>query len=153
MVPRSLPLRPAFGFTLIELLITLAVLSILTAMAAPPFFDAIRKSRRSDAVAALAALQQAQERWRANNPSYADTLAALGVNSASPSNHYTISVSDASATGFTASATATSGSSQVKDKDCRSMRVVLAGGNLSYQARCTDCAAFDAQDPARCWKR
>ena len=32
----------------------------------PSFMDSIRKGRRAEAVAALAQVQQAQERWRAN---------------------------------------------------------------------------------------
>lgn len=151
--PFAMTPRTTGGFSLIELLIALAVLSLLTALALPPFFDAIRKSRRADAVAALSAVQQAQERWRANNPAYADSLSVLGLSSQSPSGHYTVGVSNPSATGFTATATAAEGSSQVKDADCRAMQVVLAGGNLSYQARCASCDAFNAQDPARCWKR
>ena len=55
------------GFTIVELTIALVVVGVLASIALPSFMDAIRKSRRSDAFAALSAVQQAQERWRGNN--------------------------------------------------------------------------------------
>ena len=141
------------GWTLVELMIALVVLSVITALAMPTFFDAVRKGRRADAVAALSTLQQAQERWRSNNPSYADSLTTLRVGALSSAGHYDISVSEVSATGYTATASATSGSSQTQDTDCRSMRVAVAAGNIIYSARCATCDTFNTQDPARCWKR
>ena len=58
------------GFSLIELMIAIAVVGLLTAVAWPSFMESVRKSRRSEALAAMAAIQQAQERWRASHPSY-----------------------------------------------------------------------------------
>jgi type IV pilus assembly protein PilE len=141
------------GWTLVELMIALVVLSIVTALAMPTFFDAVRKARRADAVAALSTLQQAQERWRSNNPNYADSLTTLRVGALSSAGHYDIVLSEASATGYTATASATSSSSQAQDTDCRSMRVAVAAGNIIYSARCATCENFNTQDPARCWKR
>ena len=54
-------LRAGGGYTLIEVMIALAIIAILASVAMPSFFDSIRKSRRSEAVAALSAVQQAQE--------------------------------------------------------------------------------------------
>jgi type IV pilus assembly protein PilE len=146
------PLAPR-GWSLVELMIALVVLSIVTALALPTFFDAVRKSRRADAVAALSTLQQAQERWRSNNPSYAETLAVIRVGDQSSAGHYGVTLSDVSATGYTATATANSNSSQAQDSDCRSMRVAITAGNFIYSARCATCDTFNTLDPARCWKR
>ena len=62
-------LRPR-GFSLIETMIALVVVSVLAGLAYPSFLQLLRKARRGDAIMALLDLQQAQERWRANAPSY-----------------------------------------------------------------------------------
>ncbi|MBK9683398.1 MAG: prepilin-type N-terminal cleavage/methylation domain-containing protein, partial [Betaproteobacteria bacterium] len=64
----------ASGFTLVELMIAVVIVALLASIALPSFMDSIRKSRRSEAFAALAQVQQAQERWRSNGSSYAESL-------------------------------------------------------------------------------
>ncbi len=122
------------GLTLIELMIVVAVVAILAALALPSYFDSIRKGRRSEAVAALAQVQQAQERWRANRSTYADSLTAapsatppgLGMSSATTAGGlYTLAIDAADATGYTLSATAVDGTSQANDTNCSTMRVRL----------------------------
>ncbi|NWG73911.1 MAG: prepilin-type N-terminal cleavage/methylation domain-containing protein [Rubrivivax sp.] len=131
------------GFTLIELMIVVVVVAILSAIALPSFLEQIRKSRRSDAINALAQVQQAQERWRANNPAYASTLAAIGVSNPS-SGYYTLALSGVGATGYTA--TATAAGAQVSDARCTSLSIVVAGGNTTYGATGTGTAN-------QCWNR
>lgn len=109
----------ALGFTLIELMITVAIVGILAAVAYPSYVESVRKARREDAMTALLELQLAQEKHRANNPSYASDLTDLGYSAESsvdsPDGFYTISVSAASATAYTASASPKSGSAQQED--------------------------------------
>ena len=50
------------GFTLIELLITAVIVGILAMLALPTFQAQVAKGRRADAIAALSAVLQAQER-------------------------------------------------------------------------------------------
>ena len=103
------------GFTLIELMIVVAAIAILAMVALPSYREQIQKSRRSDAVSAMGRLQLAMERWRADNPSYANSAvpAASYPGAALPtSSYYTFSLSNQSATGYTVTATRAGAQSQ-----------------------------------------
>jgi type IV pilus assembly protein PilE len=147
------PLRT--GFTLVELMIVLAVLAVLAALAWPSFQEAVQKSRRADGMSALANLMQAQERWRANNPTYQATLADLpgGQAATSPDQHYDLSLVEGSvtATSYTARATARSGSPQSADSRCQALQVAVNGGNITYSSLASGGGANAAPDP--CWVR
>ena len=98
------------GFTLIELMIVVVVVAILAAVAYPSFMGSIRKGRRSEAFSALSNVQQAQERWRANNSTYNSDLSSaaptgLAIAAATSSGYYALSLADVSATGYKAVAT------------------------------------------------
>lgn len=119
------------GFTLIELMIVVAIIGLLGAIAYPAFMGQVRKSRRADAIKALAQVQQAQERYRAGNASYGD-MTTLGLTSATlvPSGYYTINITGNSASGYTA--TATAAGAQSSDSACTALSVSLTGGNITY---------------------
>lgn len=135
----------AGGFTLIELMITVAVVAILAMVALPSYFEQVRKSRRADAIAALNQIAQAQERWRANNPTYTTNLGSTGLKVANPSSgYYTLAASAATATGYTA--TATAAGAQLKDTKCATLTLAASGGQFSY----TSTGTATAQ---RCWNR
>lgn len=146
---------PRAGFTLVELMIALAVMAILAALAWPALQEAVQRSRRADGMSALAGVMQAQERWRANNPTYQATLADLpGARAAiSPDQHYDLTLVDGSvtATGYAARATARSGSPQISDTRCQAMQVTVNGGNITYSSLANGGAANAAPDP--CWVR
>lgn len=128
------------GFTLVELLVVMAITAILLAVAVPSWQSQVRASRRADAIDALANLQQAQERWRGNNPAYADSVGDLGLSATTTGGHYTLAISDAEAAGYTVTATAVSGSSQADDGDCATLTLVVAGGAAT-------------PSPTACWRR
>ncbi len=89
------------GFTLFELLITLAIVAILATVTVPSYTGLVAASRRSDAMAALALVQLAQERWRAANPAYSRDLGTLGRGQAtSPDGYYTLRIHSADAGSF-----------------------------------------------------
>ncbi|WP_425257872.1 type IV pilin protein [Rubrivivax sp. RP6-9] len=153
MLPfRAPPSSSDHGFTLIELLIALVVLAVLAAVALPAFNESIRKSRRSEAAAAITGVQQAQERWRSNNTSYAASVAALSLPTTSSGGYYTISVDSATTTGYNVVATAVAGKSQAEDGDCVRLRVRSVGGSLVYGSAAAS-GSFDESAGNRCWSR
>lgn len=98
--------RKSKGFTLIELMIVVAAIAILAAIAIPSYREYIQKSRRSDAVSAMGRVQLAMEKWRADNPSYANSAVPAASYPALPtSQYYTFALSGQSATGYTVTAT------------------------------------------------
>jgi type IV pilus assembly protein PilE len=129
-------------------------------VAVPTYFDQIRKSRRAEATTALSAVQQAQERWRANCAAYTTNLTAavaasgvaacnaalgLGLPASTASGRYVISVPAASAATYQVTAAAATGSGQDKDKatggvSCATLTLAASAGNVSYV-------------PAACWSR
>ena len=153
------PRRPG-GFTLIELMIVVAVIGVLAMIAYPSFMDAVRKGRRSDAFAALSAVQQAQERWRGNRSAYTSSLTALpsddppglGLPGTSAKGYYAISIDAADAAGYTATAAAVAGTSQAGDGSCQRRRVRVAGGNIFYGSA-DGGGDYDESATNRCWAR
>ena len=150
------------GFTLIELMIAVVIAAILAAVAFPAYLGSIRKGRRAEAVSALTAIQQAQERWRANNAQYAAYLTAppagLGFSSTTPSGYYDVEIEPltADASNYVLKATARAGTSQANDSNCLIMRLQLSAGTVSYGG-CASCGTPTpsalATDPDRCWVR
>lgn len=118
--------KRSMGFTLIELLVAVAILGILAAVALPSYQSYVRKSRRSDAIIALSRIQLAEEKWRANNTSYG-ALSDLGLTGTSDQAYYTLAITSPTSTGYVATASAASGSSQTADSGCTSLSVTVNG--------------------------
>lgn len=156
------------GFTLIELMIVVAIIAILAAFVVPAYTNYINKSRRSDGITALHKLQLAQEKYRANCRTYAESLAdddnnanndsvcnttsntyTLEFDTTSPEGYYTLAITTGTATGNAYTATA-DGSASVQDRD-----KIEIGGTV------TDCSVLTlavsgtnpegVKTPAECW--
>lgn len=135
---------------MLELLLAVLVIAILATVAYPAYQEQVRKGRRSDAVAALGALQLAQERYRASNTSYATSLQTLGRASVSEGAHYDLAVRSATETSYQLVATARSGSSQSQDAPCVQMAIVYSEGSTQYMAGAAG-ATLSADTSRRCW--
>lgn len=69
------------GFTLLELMIAVAVVGILAAIALPAYQDQVRKTRRTEAKAALQEAMNRQERLYTRTNSYSADMTDLGYGS------------------------------------------------------------------------
>lgn len=137
--------RHTHGFTLIEMLVAIVIVAILAAIALPAFTESVRKGRRADAVALLTGLQLAQERFRANNPAYANNVSQL-PGTPTTTEHYEATVVSASASSYQLKATARTTSPQNDDGACKVMSLTMTtGGNVVY--------AGVADTAAPCWVR
>ena len=129
-------------------MIAVAIAGILMAVALPAYQDSTRKGRRADAFAAIAAIQQSQERWRANNPEYSTSLTELRVTEPAL---YSLALSGSTlATGYIV--TAEGRGSQAADKQCKKLSLRVLDGNISY-AGCESCSTFTYSATNACWSR
>jgi type IV pilus assembly protein PilE len=63
------------GFSLLELMIVVAVIGILSTLAAPSYMDSVRKGKRAEARAALSEMMIQQERFFTQKNTYASFAA------------------------------------------------------------------------------
>mgnify|MGYP000891397066 CR=1 FL=1 len=145
------PRRPAqSGFTLLELCIAGVLLALLLALALPSFAEQIRKGRRADAHALAATLSHAQERFRLTHKRFAgsvEELAHEGITSSSAAGHYTLSLGEGTAIGYSFSLRPASGSPQVEDRSCAEFKVQMLRGALLRSAK----NAEGADSTLACW--
>jgi type IV pilus assembly protein PilE len=155
VVEQRAALFPQAGFSLIELMLVLIMAAILAMVALPSFQQQVAKGRRVDAITALAAIAQAQERWRSNRGAYAASLdTELLLSTQSANRHYNLSLSGVRDPlsfnfGYVAKAIPDASSPQIGDSDCSSMSIRVDGGNVSYEA--IDSSNRDSS--AKCWPK
>ena len=152
------PMRHA-GFTLIELMITVAIVSILAAVAYPSYRDYIERSRQSEAQALLMESAQWMERFYAENYRYDENTAGVAVATLfagrfvqSPrggSAMYLISVPTATQTAFVVRATRTG---SMTGNKCGNFEMTNTGvRRLEASSFSTDLGS-QAQAMSRCWR-
>lgn len=120
-------MRRCAGFTLIEMMITVAVVSILAAIAYPSYQDQVRKSRRAEAQSLLMDISTRQQQRLLDVRNYAASTAELNVSvPSSMAPHYSITMAAPASTPPSFTATATPKPGQDKDK-CGTMTLNNAG--------------------------
>lgn len=137
------------GVTLIELMIVIVVLAILASVAVPGYRRYVMRANRSDAMAALMQLQQAQEKFFIQNGRYAlpaeQTPASpngLGIGATSVHGYYNVALTPALPPNqYRATVTPVAGGGQVADTACASFTINELGDKLSSPSA-----------PATCWK-
>jgi type IV pilus assembly protein PilE len=129
----------ARGFTLIELMVTIVIAATLLSIAVPSYMQQIRKSRRTEARAALLDLAGREERFYSTNNTYSQQPADLGYPGKFPQNvgsgYYSVNVVAAAAgacPGAAAGATAT----------CMTYSLTAQPTTLGNQQKDTQCATF-----------
>ncbi len=134
------------GFTLIELVIAMVIVAILAALAIPSYSAYIRKSRRTDAKAALLDMASLEERYFTTNNTYSSTPSDLGYTTGAAvpfpvgSGYYNITsiavvaaVAPTSTTSvgtpasYTITATPVAGTTQASDTLCTSFTISSTG--------------------------
>lgn len=123
------------GFTFVEVMVVLVVASILATMAYPSYLSSVRQARRAEAKADIVRAQILQEKFRANNTSYAANAGAVGV--ASSTTHYQLTTA---ADGLTPSikytVTATAINDQANDSEkgvsCTTLMLTVDSSNETY---------------------
>ncbi|MBV9576118.1 MAG: type IV pilin protein [Gammaproteobacteria bacterium] len=128
------------GFTLIEIIIAIAIIAILSLIAAGVYVPYALKSRRSDAINVLLSISMAEERYRSNNTQYGTLAQVWSGVTTSPQGYYTLSITNVTTTGYTI--TATGIGNQANDSEgstsCSPMQLTLSSGTTT-------------QTPTACW--
>jgi type IV pilus assembly protein PilE len=101
-MPDSGPHHLFSGFSLIELMVTVAIVSILAALALPTYTDYITRGRIPEATSRLSVLQVQMEQYFQDRHSY---LGAPACNLDSSSNYFDFSCESASSESFVLQAT------------------------------------------------
>ena len=72
------------GFTLVELAVVIVIIGVLAAFGVPRFLKSVERSKAAEAFSYLAAIRSAQERYSAQNGTYATDVTALDIKFATP---------------------------------------------------------------------
>jgi type IV pilus assembly protein PilE len=120
------------GFTLLEVLIVLVIITLLTSLALPNYYDYLVRSRRSDGQVALIDLASRMERYYSQHHSYIHaTIGTGGVNDVLPTNQspggwYLLSILSASDSTYTLKASPTKAQAN-GDKICQALTLNQLG--------------------------
>jgi type IV pilus assembly protein PilE len=120
------------GMTLIELLVVLVVVAVLATVAIPGYRSHVLRTHRVEARSALLALAVAQEKFFLQHHAYATQAElseappnGLGLAATSANARYMLSIDGASATDYSATATATG--DKLADRDCATLGINALG--------------------------
>lgn len=99
--------RKQAGFTLMELMVVIVIVAILAAVAVPLYLNYVKDAQRTEAKGAIGAVITAEQVYYQNNQgtTYAGNILDLNVDLTEISTKWTVGVTNASANGFTVTAT------------------------------------------------
>ena len=127
------------GFTLIEIMIVVVIIGILASIAFPRYQEYVIRGNRAEGQALLVDAAARQERYFAQNGSYANDVSDLNMNVNSPNGHYQVSVTSADSKSYKLLATA-QGSQASRDTKCGNLTLDSAGvRNKTGTAAVADC--------------
>jgi len=81
---RPLSKAPRAGFTLVELAVVIVIIGVLAAFGVPRFLKSVERSKAAEAFNYLAAVRDSQERYEAQNGTYADDVTKLDISFPAP---------------------------------------------------------------------
>ena len=131
------------GITLLELMAVIMVIGILGMIAIPSYRQYLMRTQRTEAKSALLQLQTNQERFYLANRTYSGDPDQLGfTNDLTERGTYTLAITGASATAYTATATPRSGAeiNMTLDSQCTTFSITSQGVRTAT-----------GTDPASCW--
>ena len=144
-----------YGVTLIELVVVAVVIAVLAATAIPSYRSHVLRANRTEARAALLSLATAQEKFHLRCHHYATELdpevdpdcdaSRLALSVRSERGYYSIRITSADATGWTAEALPM-GPPQSTDRPCQGFALASTG-----RKRAWDAAKRDTD--RECWSR
>ena len=127
------------GITLLELMIVVVIVGILAAIAYPNYRDFTARAKRNEAKAALLKIATNQERFYLNNNTYTTDMTNLGFSGAgaviTDSTTYSVSVTAADASNFTAVATY----QRTDNEASKCLTFQIDGRSVRTSAPYTDC--------------
>jgi len=139
------------GVTLIELMIVIVIIAIIASAAYPLYTQHVVRAKRSVGTTVLMQVADRQQQYFMDNKQYASSLESLGytsspfmmndagavVGDADPKRIYGISLSDTTATSYTATAEPQENQAE-EDTKCASLTLTHAG-EKGYSGSGTNC--------------
>ena len=141
-IAKLAPRRQMRGVTLLELMAVVVVIGVLAAIAVPSYRQYTMRAQRTEAKAALLQLQTNQERFYLANRTYSSDPDQLGFpGDVTERGTYSLSIADADAAGYTATATPRAGGAinMTADDQCTTFTITSQGERTATGSAAASC--------------